>query len=135
MTHDSVDLSVDLKVPTLGERTLLSPLRLNEEAGDEIANFVKDDARLLVDAQLENLQRYIDRGDEPPTHEQAGPRSKIYFEPAKTKAAIVTCGGLCPGLNNVIRAIVMQLWHAYGVKSIFGGTLKTKSSLTVIWLV
>ena len=45
---------------------------------------------------------------------------KIYFDPKKVKAAIVTCGGLCPGLNNVIRAIVLALHYGYGVRSIFG---------------
>ncbi len=112
--------SEDLVVPTLGERKVKSPLSLNEEEGDEIANFVPDDARLLVDAELRSFRKHLQRGEEPPSLEQAGPRAHIYFEPAKTKAAIVTCGGLCPGLNNVIRAIVMQLWHLYGVHSIFG---------------
>jgi 6-phosphofructokinase 1 len=52
--------------------------------------------------------------------EVAGPRKKIYFEPSKTKVGIVTCGGLCPGINDVIRAIVMALYHRYGVKDIVG---------------
>ncbi|MHC4139667.1 MAG: ATP-dependent 6-phosphofructokinase [Planctomycetota bacterium] len=52
--------------------------------------------------------------------EKAGPRRKIYFEPAKVHAGVVTCGGLCPGLNDVIRAIVMTLWYRYGVRWISG---------------
>ncbi len=52
--------------------------------------------------------------------QEAGPREKIFFEPEKTKVAIVTCGGLCPGLNDVIRSIVMELWHGYGVRDIIG---------------
>lgn len=52
--------------------------------------------------------------------ELAGPREKIYFDPQKTKAGIVTCGGLCPGLNDVIRSLFLELHHAYGVKEIFG---------------
>ena len=52
--------------------------------------------------------------------EKAGPREKIYFDPAKVHAGVVTCGGLCPGLNDVIRAIVMTLWYRYGVKRISG---------------
>ena len=52
--------------------------------------------------------------------EQAGPREKIYFEPGRTRAAIVTCGGLCPGLNDVIRSVVMESYYHYGVKSILG---------------
>ncbi len=52
--------------------------------------------------------------------EKAGPREHIYFEPDKTKIAIVTCGGLCPGLNDVIRAIVLEAYYGYGVRSIIG---------------
>jgi 6-phosphofructokinase 1 len=49
-----------------------------------------------------------------------GPRNKIYYDPSKLKCGIVTCGGLCPGLNDVIRAIVMGLHYHYGVKTVFG---------------
>ncbi len=52
--------------------------------------------------------------------ELAGPRQKLYFEPTRAKCAIVTCGGLCPGINDVIRALVMQAHHAYNVPSILG---------------
>ncbi|KAH9086568.1 hypothetical protein LEN26_019995 [Aphanomyces euteiches] len=51
---------------------------------------------------------------------RAGPRSTLYFDPTKVKAAIVTCGGLCPGLNNVIRDITLALWNLYGVRDIYG---------------
>lgn len=52
--------------------------------------------------------------------EPAGPRSNLYFDPRKTKCAIVTCGGLCPGINDVIRAIVMTAHHSYGVAGTLG---------------
>lgn len=52
--------------------------------------------------------------------EPAGPREKLYFDPSKTKCAVVTCGGLCPGINDVIRAIVMTAHHSYGVASVVG---------------
>jgi len=52
--------------------------------------------------------------------ELAGPRRKIFFDPGKTRAGIVTCGGLCPGLNNVIRSVVLELHHGYGVRGIVG---------------
>jgi len=52
--------------------------------------------------------------------EKAGPREHIYFNPHETVAAIVTCGGLCPGLNNVIRSVFLQLHHNYGVKNVLG---------------
>lgn len=54
--------------------------------------------------------------------EIAGPREKLFFDPKKTRAGIVTCGGLCPGLNNVIRSLVLQLYHGYGVREILGFT-------------
>ena len=52
--------------------------------------------------------------------EMAGPRKKLFFDPAQTRAAIVTCGGLCPGLNNVIRSVTRELYRGYGVKSVLG---------------
>jgi 6-phosphofructokinase 1 len=64
--------------------------------------------------------------DAPPKEELffevAGPREKLFFDPKKTRAGIVTCGGLCPGLNNVIRSLVLQLYHGYGVREILGFT-------------
>jgi len=51
---------------------------------------------------------------------RAGARKEIYFKGEDVKAAIVTCGGLCPGLNVVIRSIVMCLYREYGVKEIYG---------------
>src|SRR4029077_15091916 len=55
-----------------------------------------------------------------PTFELAGPRDKIFFDPSKLRCAIVPCGGLCPGINNVVRGLVLELTHAYGVKEILG---------------
>ena len=52
--------------------------------------------------------------------ELAGPRAKLFFNPAEVRAGIVTCGGLCPGINNVIRSLFLELHHAYGVKEILG---------------
>lgn len=64
--------------------------------------------------------------DAPPAEELffevAGPREKLFFDPKKTRAGVVTCGGLCPGLNNVIRSLVLQLHHGYGVREILGFT-------------
>lgn len=56
----------------------------------------------------------------PITMEKAGPREKLYFDPSKTRCAIVTCGGLCPGINDVIRAIVLEAHHNYTVQSVVG---------------
>ncbi len=52
--------------------------------------------------------------------EQAGPREAIFFDPQRSKAAVVTCGGLCPGINNVIRSLVFELIHNYGVPEVIG---------------
>ena len=105
-----------LQIDTVGDRTVRSPLRLSTMIGDEIADFVQDEARVLF--QTEHM------ADEPIDtslgFEKAGPREKLFFEPKNTRAAIVTCGGLCPGINNVIRSIVLQLHHNYGIKSILG---------------
>jgi 6-phosphofructokinase 1 len=63
-------------------------------------------------------------GGSPPTDlvrfEKAGPRRHLFFDPARTRAAIVTCGGLCPGLNNVIRSVTRELRRSYGVPSVLG---------------
>jgi len=59
-------------------------------------------------------------GVELPTMECAGPRPLLFFDPSELSCGIVTCGGLCPGLNDVIRAIVLSLHHHYGVRTIYG---------------
>ncbi|XP_020099766.1 ATP-dependent 6-phosphofructokinase 3-like [Ananas comosus] len=51
---------------------------------------------------------------------RAGPRQRVYFESDEVRACIVTCGGLCPGLNTVIREIVCGLYDMYGVTKILG---------------
>ncbi len=78
-------------------------------------------------ADDKKVKMYVDAGLctdlHEPTHmefEAAGPRRNLYFDPSRTKCAIVTCGGLCPGINDVIRALVMQAHHAYNVPSILG---------------
>src|SRR5262245_65396295 len=52
--------------------------------------------------------------------ELAGPRETLYFHPAETRAGIVTCGGLSPGLNDVIRSLFYEMHHAYGAKEVLG---------------
>jgi hypothetical protein len=52
--------------------------------------------------------------------EKAGPREGLFFEPGETKAAVVTCGGVCPGLNNVIRSAVLEFYYNYGVQKVLG---------------
>jgi 6-phosphofructokinase 1 len=110
----------DFIVKSLGNCHVTSPLKLSQTKGDGVFDYVNDDDRILMNNTLKNLYSLKENDIEPISFEKAGPREKLYFEPAKTKAAIVTCGGLCPGLNNVIRSLVMELFHRYSIKNIIG---------------
>ena len=107
-------------IDSLGKSTIKSPLNLSKKKGDGIFNYIENDERILFDCNLKHYNHYKSKGDTPVSFEKAGPKELIYFDPGKTKVAIVTCGGLCPGLNNVIRGLVMQLEKRYGVKRIIG---------------
>lgn len=84
----------------------------------EALAFIEDDEAVIVDNRLSAWRRLA--GAEPPALEMAGPRRHIFFDPATVGAALVTCGGLCPGLNDVVRALTMVLWYRYGVRRILG---------------
>jgi 6-phosphofructokinase 1 len=66
------------------------------------------------------MKRWLDKGAAPPAMEAAGPRRTLFFDPSKLACGIVTCGGLCPGLNDVIRAVVRSLRLHYGVDKVYG---------------
>jgi 6-phosphofructokinase 1 len=83
-------------------------------------NFVRDEQSVLYHDELAEIRAFLDAGKEPPAFELAGPREKIYFDPTNLRCGIVTCGGLCPGLNDVIRALALSLHYHYGVKTILG---------------
>ncbi len=110
---------LDFTIETLGKPKIPSPVPLSIDKGDYKANFVCDDQYIIYDIEG-NLEGTPLPFSKKLTLEIAGPRDKIFFDPTKTHAAIVTCGGLCPGLNDVIRAIVMCLWYRYGVRQISG---------------
>jgi 6-phosphofructokinase 1 len=82
--------------------------------------FRAEGEQILLHTDFNLIRRYLDSNLTPPQFEAAGPRQKIYFDPTKVNCGIVTCGGLCPGLNDVIRAIVLSLHHHYGVQTIYG---------------
>ena len=103
---------LNMNVSTLGECRIPSPMQTRQ--------FVHDEDRVLYHHRIEKIRAYLTSGEEPPSFEMAGPRESIYFDPSKLKCGIVTCGGLCPGLNDVIRGIVMGLYYHYGVKMVFG---------------
>ncbi len=108
------------KIPVLGKANIASPIIRSDRSGKGRKCFISDESRIIVDVQTEFIQNTIDAGQTLLSFEQAGPREKIYFDPSKLKCAVVTCGGLCPGLNDIIRAIVLELYHIYHVKTIYG---------------
>jgi 6-phosphofructokinase 1 len=108
----------DLFVKTLGPCQFESPVTTRLGAG--ATHRVGEADRVLLDDQLTTLSNSLLPPSELPSFELAGPRNRIFFDPATLKVGIVTCGGLCPGINNVIRGLVLELTHAYGVKDIYG---------------
>jgi len=107
---DNMDL--DLTISTLGACRIPSPMSQ--------VKFVSDKDDVIYHSKRRQIEALVEQGKRPPSFEMAGPREKIYFDPSKLKCGIVTCGGLCPGLNDVIRAIVMGLFYHYGVETVFG---------------
>jgi 6-phosphofructokinase 1 len=106
-------------IPTLGKATLPSPLQ--KRADDMGSNsFVSDQSRVIIEVDDTRVNRMVKEEKALPCFELAGPRSQIFFDPSKLKCALVTCGGLCPGINDIIRSIVLELHYAYGVQNIFG---------------
>lgn len=83
----------------------------------EYNRLVSDDELVLVD-----LVRRPGMGSVSRAFHLAGPRETLHFDPSSVNAAIVTCGGLCPGLNNVIRELVHSLTYLYGAKTVYGIT-------------
>ena len=112
----NIDLNVlptlDFSTPYIGQPTLDSPLH--------DANFVEDTEHIACVADDAINRQFIAKGLQVPSFVAAGPRKRIFHDPAWTRAAIVTCGGLCPGLNDVIKGLVNTLWYVYGVDNIFG---------------
>lgn len=110
----------DFIVPSMGNCNVISPLRQSQRPNSPVYKFIKDDERVLYDVSVEHFLKCRESGETPVSFEKAGPRENIFFQPAKTKVGIVTCGGLCPGLNNVIRSLVNQLHYRYGITRILG---------------
>ncbi len=91
-----------MNTPTLGDPRFAS----------ERSHTISDDVRIP-----ERIEIGTDPGSQ---FELAGPRAKLFFDAKKTRAGIVTCGGLCPGLNNVIRSLFLELYYGYGVREVLG---------------
>jgi 6-phosphofructokinase 1 len=109
----------DFTIESLGPCTVKSPIELSTVVGDCTANYVKDSSYVRNAVNVYDTSK-DDAMDSTNLLQKAGPREMIYFDPKKVKAAICTCGGLCPGLNDVIRAVVRCLWNRYGVRDILG---------------
>ena len=112
--------SDDLAITRLGERHVDTPLRDLLGGRQESMHYVTETDRVLLDDTLGMAKRRSVAAADMPAFNPGGPREKLFFEPSAVTAGIVTCGGLCPGLNNVIRGLVLQLRKAYGVKSVLG---------------
>ena len=110
----------DFLVTSLGKTNVISPLKQTQRTDSPVYKFVKDDERILYDVSVAYFNKCRETGEVPVSFEKAGPKETIFFEPAKTKVGIVTCGGLCPGVNNVIRSLVNQLYYRYGISRMLG---------------
>src|SRR6187402_1787977 len=108
----------DLEIKVLGPCGHESPLAARFGRGALVQ--VGEAERVLLDDRWPQGADGQDAGARAPAFELAGPRDKIFFRPDSLRCGIVTCGGLCPGINNVIRGLVLELTHSYGVKEIFG---------------
>lgn len=115
MHHDEV---FDTRIMDIGKASVASPL-INGE-GTAHQTFVDDKDRVLVNIRMTEIEADLKKKTPLPSFEVAGPRKKIYFDPSKLRCALVTCGGLCPGLNDIIRSIVLELYYHYGVRTIYG---------------
>lgn len=110
---------IDTTIPCLGPLKVPSPIKRGEK-GELVRSFVNDTDKVLLDVDLNHITEMIREGKDLPAFELAGPRKNLYFDPSKLRCGLVTCGGLCPGLNDIIRAIVLELFYGYGVQKIFG---------------
>lgn len=110
----------DFTIERLGEPKIKSPIKVSEIHSDGVADYVTDDDKILyaIDAKVSGDGKINLKHTE--TLVLAGPREKLYFNPSHVHAAICTCGGICPGLNNVIRSVVRCFWYRYGVRRISG---------------
>jgi 6-phosphofructokinase 1 len=105
------DWTLHTAIETLGKAAIPSPL-------PESSHINEEEVPLFLDGEY--LEELSGKPPVPVSFEAAGPRSRLYFDTSKTKCAVVTCGGLCPGINDVIRSIVMEAFHKYGIRTVFG---------------
>src|SRR6516164_2185866 len=95
-----------MNITVLGEQRFPSPIRRT------VSDSLRVPEQIVRDVQAPPADELL--------FELAGPREKLFFDPKQTRAGIVTCGGLSPGMNDVIRSLFFELHHAYGVKEMLG---------------
>jgi 6-phosphofructokinase 1 len=110
---------IDATVMTLGEAKIMSPIKAREKH-EGARRFVADGERILVNIAENEVMKAARGRKKVFSFERAGPRSNIFFDPSKLRCAIVSCGGLCPGINGIVRAVVLALYYNYGVHNIHG---------------
>jgi 6-phosphofructokinase 1 len=107
------------EISTLGEAKISTPVQKRTDGTEDIS-FVSDESRIVIEVDSRRISQMLKKSQPLPNFELAGPRRHIFFDPSKLKCALVTCGGLCPGLNDIIRSVVLELHYGYGVSNIFG---------------
>ncbi|HEY1406157.1 MAG TPA: 6-phosphofructokinase, partial [Spirochaetota bacterium] len=108
---------MNLSVAVLGASTYDSPITTDSSTYE---SFISDEDRILVINTQKELVEWNASGMNIPSFEKAGPRQKVFFKPGEVISAIVTCGGLCPGLNSVIRSIVYMNHYRYKNRIMYG---------------
>jgi 6-phosphofructokinase 1 len=109
---------IETTISSLGKANINTPLLGAYKNRERV--FIGDQDRVLVHIHTNDIADPNQAVGTLPSFELAGPREKIYFDPSKLRCALATCGGLCPGLNDIIRSVVLELYHHYGVRNIYG---------------
>ncbi len=110
---------LETRIPILGRASIPSPVKRNANISTK-ERFVSDAEGVILDVTLSSFKDAMKAGKPGAYFELAGPREHIYFDPSKLRCGIVTCGGLCPGINDIVRSIVLELNFSYGVSNING---------------
>ena len=110
-----------MRIPELTELTIknLGPTSIPSNIARS-GRFVDESSRVLMLSDSVQVESWLASGRPLPTLERAGPRAQLFFQPDQTVCGIVTCGGLCPGLNDVIRSLALNLLVVYGVHQVLG---------------
>ncbi len=113
-------LGYDLSIKRLGSCHYESDFKYSSNPLEAESSFTPEDERVIAFTDYSKLKNLLKNDIPVPSYEKAGARKKLFFEPGNTVSAVVTCGGLCPGLNSVIRGIVMMNFYRYGNQTTYG---------------